>query len=194
MTNGNRKPAQRPRPAGGAARLHGDAEIRGMLQSGEELIRVATIHNAVYWKGAAVLILGILLMLLVFNLGVFIAFVGLILLCIAYLKKYYLLLVLTSKRVIIRYGITQLEAVQLHHNRIESVELSWTILGRMLGYAMVFITGTGSRVSVVPFVADAQAFRNDLDKILYDRDEIALKQQGTPAPAAEPVSPSSPEK
>lgn len=183
----NPAPKQSPlRAAQRQQRSRNEAEVRRMLQDGEKIIRIATIHDAIYWKGAVVTIIGLLLMLTVFNLGVFLTFVGLVLLSSAYLKKYYLLLVLTSKRIILRYGIAQLEAVHIQLNRVESVELSWTILGRWLGYAMVFVTGTGSRVTVIPFVADSQAFRNDLERILNARDEVAIKAQRSMAQDAPP--------
>ena len=105
-----------------------------------------------------------------FNLGVFFMFVSLIMLSIAFLTRYYLLLALTDERVIIRHGIINLDTIELPHSRIESVELARTIMARLLGYSTVMITGTGSRRTAVPFIADAHLFRAALDDILIQRD------------------------
>lgn len=141
------------------------------LREGETLKRIAKVHWGIYWKGIATLALSFLLMLKVFNLGAFFLLVATVVLSFAYLTKHYLLLALTDKRLIVRHGILNLETVQMHFNRIESVEVFRPPVGRILGYATVVITGTGSRVTSVPFIADADAFRGDLDHMIFEREE-----------------------
>lgn len=144
------------------------------LRPGENLVRVARIHWGIYWKGFAVLALSLVLMLKVFNLGAFFMIVAAITLGLAYLTKHYMLLMLTDKRMVVRHGILNLETVQMHFNRIESVEVFRPPIGRLLGYATVVITGTGSRVTGVPFIADADAFRSDIDRLMFEREEKEL--------------------
>lgn len=143
-------------------------DVSSLLQPDEKLVRVAAISPAIYWKGIAVAIFGLILLILpiVHMLGVYFLFVALIILAYAYLMKTNLRLILTDKRVLIRRGIVTIDTVQMRLNRIESVELEWTPAGRILSYAIVVITGTGSRVTAIPFIADGQAFRNDLDALL----------------------------
>lgn len=148
----------------------------GLLQENETLLRAATIHKAIYWKGLAALFLGLYLLFVVKNLGFFFLAVSAITLLIAFLTKHYLLLVVTDKRIFVRHGIIQLDTIQLHLSRIESIELERTILGRILGYATVLITGTGSRAVAVPFIADAEEFRKDVDKMLFKREDDLNKQ------------------
>ena len=149
----------------------GDAHVRAMLREGETLKRAAAIHWGIYWKGAALLVVSLLLMTKIFNLGAFLFLVSAVAFAFAYLTKYYLLLVLTDKRLIVRHGILSLETVQMHFNRIESVEVFRPPMGRILGYATVIVTGTGSRVTAVPYIADADAFRADLDHMIFEREE-----------------------
>jgi hypothetical protein len=145
--------------------------IQQLLLDGEEIIRVATIHPGIYWKGIAVLILALILLVFAFNLGVLMLIVSAIMLVVAHLTKHFLLLALTNKRVLIRYGVIKLDVIQIHHRKIESVELAWTIMGQLMGYASVMITGTGSRVSIVPFIANAPQFRKELENILVKIDD-----------------------
>lgn len=142
-----------------------------LLREGESLVRIAQVHWGIYWKGAALLVFSLLLMMKIFNLGAFFMVVSVIMLSMAYLTKHYLLLMLTDKRLVVRYGILNLETVQMHFNRIESVEVFRPPIGRLLGYATVIITGTGSRVTGVPFIGDADAFRSDIDRLIFDREE-----------------------
>lgn len=142
--------------------------IQQLLLDGETVLNIAQIHPAIYWKSIAMLVFGLLLLMPAFNLGVFFIIVAGILAVYAWMTKHFLMLALTSKRVLLRYGIIKLDVVQIHHRKIESVELGWTILGQLLGYASVMITGTGSRVSVIPFIANAPQFRKELEQILLN--------------------------
>lgn len=146
-------------------------DIQEMLKAGEDVIRVSTISPGIYWKAIAVFLLSLVLLLTVTNLGIFLLFVSFILFVWAILTQHYLMLVLTNKRVFIRHGILVLDYIQLHHNRIESVELEMTIMGRLLGYSTIMITGTGSRVAAVPFISDGRQFRSAMDEIVYEREE-----------------------
>ena len=167
------------------------AALTGILQPGEIVINTAHVSAAIYWKTLAVFILSIFLLLTVFNLGIMMLVVTLCMFLTAWLTKRYLLFALTDRRVIIRYGVLQLETVQLHYNRIESVELAWTLVGRVFGYAGLVVTGVGSRVSMIPFVANAQTLRTELDTRMSLQDDRVVKvQQVAPdaAPAPTPKS------
>lgn len=149
--------------------------VQSLLQENEQVLRVAQIHWGIYWKAIAVGIIAVLLLLspIMFNLGVFLAGVAVLMFIIEALYKYFLLLVLTDKRVFLRYGILRIDTIQIRHSRIESVETEKTIMGRILGYAAVVIYGTGSRRTAIPFIADATEFRNELDEMLNQYEESA---------------------
>ena len=148
-----------------------DNDIKSLLQDDERVIVSAPVHWGIYWKAIAVAAFGLFMLTKLFNLGLFLIFVSALMWAHGYLTKHYLRLVLTDKRVIVRYGIINLDTVQIHINKVESVELARTIMARLLGYAAVMITGTGSRVTIVPFVAEAEAFRHALDKEIFAREE-----------------------
>jgi len=171
------KPKPKPRTkasvaginAGPAAESH--AILQGMLTPDEKIIHHVTISPGIYWKGFAVLTIAILLMLLSPVLGLYLAVVSGIMLLIAHLTKHFLLLAATNKRIIMRAGILNLDVIQLRYSKIESVELAWTLIGQFIGYASVVITGTGSRIIIIPFVKDAIAFRNATNEQLIAREE-----------------------
>ncbi len=153
----------------------GAEALQSILMPGEKVMRIAQISPGIYWKGFAVLVLAVILLFSgpLFNLGLFFLFVSVLMLSVAYLTRYFLLLAATDKRIIIRSGILNLDTIQFRYTKLESVELSRTIIGQILGYASVVITGTGSRVTVIPFIADASLFRQELNKILFEQDDKA---------------------
>ncbi len=140
------------------------------LQDDEKLIAAAHIHPAIYWKGVAVAILGILLLLtLAQNLGFFLMFVGAIMLGLAHLTRHFLILAATDKRVFIRSGFVYADMIELRYKQIESIELGITPIGQVFNYGSVIVTGTGQRRVIVPFVAGALEFRGRVNDILVNQ-------------------------
>lgn len=159
---------QRAKRSGPAAESH--AILRSMLTPDEQVLHHAAISPGIYWKGIGLLAIALLMCVKAFNLGVFLLIVTAITLVIAHLTKHFLLLAATNKRIIMRAGIMNLDVIQLRYSKIESVELSWTIIGQFLGYASVVITGTGSRIIIIPFIADAIKFREVVNQQLMARE------------------------
>lgn len=153
--------------------------VEGMLLPDEKLIRIVTISPGIYWKGLTVLVIAILVFIKWPPLGILFLIVSGLMLLIAFLTKHFLLLASTDKRILVRGGIINLDVIQMRYSKIESVELAWTIIGQFLGYASVVITGTGQRVTIVPFVADALQFREEITAILLAKDEM-LENNGKP--------------
>jgi uncharacterized membrane protein YdbT with pleckstrin-like domain len=153
------------------------AYIRSQLTEGETIKRMAEIHFGIYWKTVVVGIFTLFLFMTITNLGYLFALVTLVMGAIAWLTKHFLILALTDRRIFVRYGIIRLDTVQLRLSRIESVELERTIIGQILGYSTVVITGTGSRVTYVPFVAHGEAFRKEINEFLMKREKIDEKDE-----------------
>lgn len=170
----------KPKVQSTAGKIPVPVAVEALLQPEETVLRVAQIHWGIYWKSAAVAIIAFLMLFsILFNLGVFLAGVAVLMFIIASLYKYFLLLVLTDKRVFLRYGILRVDTIQIRHSRIESVETEKTIMGQILGYAAVVIYGTGSRRTAIPFIADALEFRNELDERLNQYEESAAGRATT---------------
>lgn len=137
-----------------------DQELERMLVSGEEIILRARLHGAIYWKSVAVLLIAIFVgFFLVPTLGIMLGVVGAIMLCIAILTQHYLLLAVTNKRVLARYGLLQMDVVDIRLSKVESIDLERMLTGHLFGYASVVVMGTGQRVIRVPFIGNAESFR-----------------------------------
>jgi len=146
---------------GNSSRVN-DAEedLREMLSDGEELVYQCVIHDAIYWKAVAVLALAfVFAVFIAIELGILLLVVGLAMLSHAILTKNYLLLALSNQRVLARYGVLQVDMVDMNFDRVESIELERMLPGQMFGYANVIVTGTGNRYLRIPFVANPRAFR-----------------------------------
>lgn len=155
-----------------------DREIAKALVKGEEVILRADLHWAIYWKSIAVLIFALLVFFMIPQFGILFGIVGVIMLCVAMLTQHYLILAVTNKRVLARYGLLQMDVVDIRLSKIESIDLERMLLGHILGYATVVVMGTGQRVIRVPFIGNADVFRRYYNEmVLVDEGSEEAEQE-----------------
>ncbi len=146
-----------------------EEDLRSMLIEGEELVYRCEIHNAIYWKSVAVFSLAVVFAIFVaIELGVLLALVGGAMVVHVLLTKHFLMLALSNKRILARYGILQVDVVDVPFNRVESVELERMLPGHIFGYANIIITGTGQRYIRIPFAANPRAFRRAYNGLVLE--------------------------
>lgn len=148
-----------------------DREIEKMLVAGEEVILRARLHPAIYWKSVAVLAFAMLIGVLILPFLVLFGVVGITMLIVSMVTQHYLLLAITNKRVLARYGLLQMDVVDIRLSKIESIDLERMLPGHLFGYANVVVMGTGQRLIRVPYIANAEAFRR-----FYN--EMVLAEEG----------------
>ena len=68
-------------------------------------------------------------------------------------------LAVTNFRVIAKRGLIQRETVEQILNRVDSIEVSQSLLGRLLDYGSIMVTGTGVTHTPLPMIADPLGFR-----------------------------------
>jgi hypothetical protein len=157
---------------GPAVKKRGKVDVSDMLVKGEEIVVEAVIHNGIYWRTAVVFIFAIIMALLVFELGLLLLVVSILMFVHVTAKKSLLMLIVTNKRVLLRYGILQVDVVDMRFSKIESIELERMMPGYLMGYANVVLMGTGNRYSVIPFVANAVELRRAYNKITLADDDL----------------------
>ncbi len=80
----------------------------------------------------------------------------------------------TDHRVLVKRGLISLHTVEMNVDKVESVDVDQTVLGRILGYGSVTVHGVGARWDPIPGLADPLGFRN----------AITARVQPAAAPAA----------
>jgi membrane protein YdbS with pleckstrin-like domain len=70
--------------------------------------------------------------------------------------------VVTSNRIVIRVGVLKRSSLSMPLSKIESIEVDQTILGQMLGYGSIHITGTGTATSKFDFISNPGLFRQKI--------------------------------
>lgn len=73
--------------------------------------------------------------------------------------------VITNKRVICKTGIVSRKTFEMNLNKIESVNVDQSIMGRMLGYGTITVIGTGGTRESFPDIAQAVEFRKKFQEV-----------------------------
>lgn len=76
--------------------------------------------------------------------------------------------VLTNKRVVIKTGLIARDTVEMNLNRIETIFVDQSVLGRMLGYGTLEIKGIGGTVEKFLHISDPLEFRRKFQEQISD--------------------------
>jgi uncharacterized membrane protein YdbT with pleckstrin-like domain len=83
-----------------------------------------------------------------------------------FLKYYTTEQAITNKKVIKRTGIISRNIDEMRLDKAETVEFKQSVLGRLLNYGDVIVTGTGTSKVVLKFVTDPRQLKNYIDNLL----------------------------
>jgi uncharacterized membrane protein YdbT with pleckstrin-like domain len=70
----------------------------------------------------------------------------------------------TNRRVVVKTGLASRKTIEMLLNRVESIEVSETTLGRLLGYGAIVVVGTGGSTEPFDKIARPLVFRNHLQQ------------------------------
>jgi uncharacterized membrane protein YdbT with pleckstrin-like domain len=77
----------------------------------------------------------------------------------------------TSKRVLGKTGFIRRTSLDIVLNKVEAIRLSQTILGRVLNYGDIEVTGTGGTDEILRFLPDPLVFRRVVQEQLAAQEE-----------------------
>ena len=115
----------------------------------EKVIYEAEIHPII-WVGE--IIVALILGALTFG-------VGLLILVWDYFAIKNMEMAITNKRIIVKHGVLGKHTFEQNLNKIESVQVSQGLFGRMFGMGSVSVIGTGGTTESLGFVKDPFTFR-----------------------------------
>ena len=124
--------------------------VEEVLQPGEKILFVSTIHWLTYAPAIALLIAAIVTAF--FAAGGHDFWRWLSLLCFAaallsaaraWFKRWTTEIAVTDRRVIYKRGFIRRHTIEMHMDKVESVDVSQSVLGRLFDYGDVLVRGTG---------------------------------------------------
>ena len=121
--------------------------IDDSLIEGERIIHRARVS---WWSQFGLVLLGIVTLVIV---------VGLVFLVMAWIKVRSTEIAITNRRVIAKFGFVKRDTVEINLDKVEALRVDQSVMGRILNYGTLYITGTGSSVEPIPNIADPLVFR-----------------------------------
>ena len=145
--------------------------VQRVLQPSEQVRHISSIHWIVFWPGVAVALLAAVAFWLSATqfmpglwryTGYALALVAAVLLIQQWLRSWVTEIAVTNRRVIYKKGLIQRETNEMNMDKVESVQINQSILGRMLDYGNVTILGTGEGFETLRTIANPIELRNSI--------------------------------
>jgi len=145
------------------------------LMPGEQIEYRANLHWLVFILPTLLLIAGILL----YSLGgnflkilALILFVGVLVTGLsAVIERRTSEFAVTNKRVLIKTGLIRRHSLETLLSKIESIGVAQTLLGRILGFGTIVISGTGGSKEPFHRIADPMMFRRRVQEQIAAMEE-----------------------
>jgi uncharacterized membrane protein YdbT with pleckstrin-like domain len=75
-------------------------------------------------------------------------------------------LVITDKRLIAKYGVISTHSIEIRFGKIETVRVTQGLVGKLLRYGDIVVTGTGSTFDPIRNISNPMAFREALNRAM----------------------------
>ncbi len=145
--------------------------VERVLQPGEQVRYISSIHWIVYWPGVVVALLALAAfwfggtrwlptMWLYTAYGL--ALVAVVLLVREWYQWWITEIAVTNRRVIYKRGLIRLHTNEMNMDKVESVQVGQSFLGRVLDFGTVKILGTGEGIEALQTIASPIKLRNSI--------------------------------
>jgi uncharacterized membrane protein YdbT with pleckstrin-like domain len=147
------------------------AYVHSVLQPGETIKAIGRLHWVNYLKAFLLAALAVLLLLYgdfeATKVGRSATYVGWLFLVVAviallgaWFRRQMTELSVTNHRVIYKTGFMRRHTVEMNMDKVETVNVDQTILGRILGYGTIHVLGTGQGIEGLSRIAHPLAVRS----------------------------------
>jgi uncharacterized membrane protein YdbT with pleckstrin-like domain len=146
-----------------------------VLQTGETIKAVGRLHWIVFVRGFVLMAIGAALLLYGYDtqrtargdlasalvvVGCVFALVGAALWLNAWFHRWITEISVTTHRVIYKTGFIRRHTVEMNMDKVETVDVDQSLLGRMLGFGTIRVRGTGQSIESLRRIAHPIELRN----------------------------------
>ena len=147
--------------------------VRRVLQPGETLVYDTKLHWLIYIRTILLLIVCTILAGAAVSTGdnqnlslalsiaaIIFALLGLSAWLHAFIRRATTELAVTDHRVIYKSGLLSRHTIEMNRDKVESVDVDQTLLGRIFGYGTIIVRGTGGSLEPIRNIGDPLTFRS----------------------------------
>jgi uncharacterized membrane protein YdbT with pleckstrin-like domain len=152
-----------------------------VIQPGETVVHRAVLHWALYVPGLLLVVLGLVVIGVAYGMpapvsessaealrlgltgaGLLAVAIGALTLLKAFIRRWTTEIAVTSKRVIYKTGLVRRLTSEISIDKIETVLVDQSVIGRILNFGTVIVRGTGGGLEPVHNIAEPLEFRSKL--------------------------------
>ena len=146
------------------------------LLDGERVVYRARLHRIIFLPPLALALLGLIVAVLIWVYlknsqaagiaGLAFLIVALLVACPRFIRYTSSEFAVTNKRVIVKVGLVYRQTLELVLTKLETIGVEQTILGRLLNYGTIIVTGTGGTKEPFKDIANPLYFREQVQSQL----------------------------
>ena len=148
--------------------------IDEILQPGEKLLYSTTVHWIIYLRGLFALAVALAAVvyatsvdnsagkIALLGLAIFCALYGVVDLVRAWFRRWTTEFDVTDRRVVHKSGFIERRTIEMNMDKIESIDVNQTLLGRIFDYGEVVISGVGESWDPIFMIGSPLKFRNHI--------------------------------
>jgi len=147
--------------------------VERVLQPGETVRHVSRLHWIVSLPGILLLLAAIVLFILygkaqgnlaliLAALAAILAVFGLLSLLSGWFRRWTTEMAVTDRRIIFKRGFIRRHTIEIHMDKVESVDVDQSVLGRIFNYGTIVIHGTGSTTEPLRLIEAPIELRNQV--------------------------------
>ena len=145
--------------------------VQRVLQPGEQVRHISSIHWIAYWPGIVAVLLAVVAYWLsetrhlsgIWRFTAYaLALIAVVLLIQQWFQWWITEIAVTNRRIIYKKGLIRRQTNEMNMDKVESVQIVQSILGRMLDYGDVKLLGTGEGFETLRTIASPIELRNSI--------------------------------
>jgi len=146
--------------------------VQHVLQPGEEVRHTAKLHWIIFMPGVILLSAAVVVFLMAETgssgrsfwliVAAALALIAFAQLFHGWFIRWTTEVAVTNRRIIFKQGFIRRNTVEMHMDKVESVDVEQSILGRLFDYGDVYVRGTGTGLEPLRNVAKPLELRNHI--------------------------------
>jgi uncharacterized membrane protein YdbT with pleckstrin-like domain len=149
--------------------------VRRVLQPGETVVYDTKLHWVIYMRAILLLVVCVILFAAAVstsnnpNLSLALEIAAAIFALLAFsaalrafVRRATTELAVTDHRVIYKTGLLARHTIEMNRDKVESVDVDQTLLGRIFGYGTIIVRGTGGSLEPIRTIGDPLTFRSNI--------------------------------
>jgi uncharacterized membrane protein YdbT with pleckstrin-like domain len=142
------------------------------LGPGETIVHEATIHWIVYFWPIVAVIVGLAATVLAWPYGLAVLAAAALWLLVAWFLSRTTELAVTSRKVVAKWGLVARSTIEQRLEKVDSISVDQTFLGRVLNFGNVTVHGTGINATPIKMIADPLVFRRKVEQAIEARRDV----------------------